>query len=737
MAKFSAVYKVGKIEVDPKSDQLRCGDQLIEIQSMVMKVLGYFCHHSDRLITRDDLRQEVWQNTATSNHTINNHIYSLRRHIAKLDPSVKYIHTVTGGGANGYRLSEPMIYCDQMSDDGDVNQNTVDIAADSSAANTDNVDATTKHTADNSATQVDSKQGQRHWFKLGLALIGLGALLAAIGLYLSSDPIRYDNVSLLSAQPGREQSPSISADGQIVVYASKHTQDDVWELYASKLDSSFSGVKVFAGNDNYDNFASLSPSGNKLAFHRLRFGEEGIYVADFDRDTLTATNARKLVSLTRDNLSPAISWLDEQRFFYNAQEASWAPKKIYLYDINTAKSEQISSPAIQSNGDFANVVSPNKRWLAIMRASEGYDGVELVLYDIDAKSFINTEVKLTHTRLNVSFSDDSELVYFIDDAGYLAQFDLAQAQVTRISRAVVNGYWPLKVPGKSQFILQQDWGLSSLTTEIVRYANPLLGETSRPQVVVNNGLSIRAITGVADNGFIFVSVKPNHQIELWRYQAGKAYKLEEFQQQASYRYPLSLSWLAGTDQALLSVNGTCRVIDINTGKDTPLCPKGELVYAGTYSADAQSIYFAAFDDKYSKAVNMGMSGYPLVDVPQMERANMVQDSGNGLLYYRVEPGTDIYQYDASTHQTQKLISRHYIANGYTTNDFVVTQSGIYFMDRPKGGRNAVYYYDLATQVTTHLFDTPNLYPNIVLSDDQRHIYLIQSAHNDTGLLLVK
>ena len=719
MAKFSPSFKLGNIEVDPNTDQLKCADELIEIQSMAMKVLCYFCENADGLVTRDHLRDNVWKNSTTSNHTINNHIYSLRRSIAKLDPDVKYIHTVTGGGTSGYRLSETLTYYDETAV-----PNSIEVSAPAM------VEATTNN------QKKHARKQPRTAAILILSLLVCIVCLLIVGFYQLSSPKLYRDTHLLTEQLGREQSPSIAADGSFILYSNKSAKDEGWELFAANMVSPQPGVKLFESAGNNDNFSSISPSGKKIAFHRLKLGEEGIYIAAFDNHSMKASQERRVIPLKRTNLSPSISWLDETHFFYSIHEAPWAPKKIYLFDTSTGVSEQISSPALNSHGDFSSVVSPNQQWLAILRANSYWD-VELILYDIQAKEFVQTSVSLTHMRLNLSFSDDSQSVFYIDSHGHLAQYNIADNQSIQISDASFIGYWPLKVPGKKQFLLQQDWGLSSLTTEIVGYRNPVVGGDGSQVLLVNNGLSIRAIEGVDESGFIFVSVKPNRQLELWRYKAGKAYKLDQFVEQTYYRYPLSLHWQRGTEQALMTVGGSCRTFNINTGKDSPLCPKGELLYAGTYSADNQSIYFAAFDDKQSKAVKMGRSGYPIESLPLLKNANMVQDGGKGMLYYRTEPGVDIYQFDANTQKAKKLIDRTYIANGYTTNDFVVVDKGIYFMDKPQDKNNAIYYYDFSSGIISYLFDTPNLYPNIVLSEDQQFIYLIQSAHNDTGLLLLE
>ena len=48
------------IRVDPLKDQLSCAGNILEIQSMAMKVLCYFASSQGQLITRDDLREHVW-----------------------------------------------------------------------------------------------------------------------------------------------------------------------------------------------------------------------------------------------------------------------------------------------------------------------------------------------------------------------------------------------------------------------------------------------------------------------------------------------------------------------------------------------------------------------------------------------------------------------------------------------------------------------------------------------------
>ncbi|NQZ11381.1 MAG: winged helix-turn-helix domain-containing protein [Algicola sp.] len=731
MTEISVPFQLANVRVDPATDELSCGDSTLTIQSMAMKVLCYFAANQGQVISRDCLREQVWQNSTASNHTINNHIYSLRRNLAKLDGQTKYIHTVTGSNDNGYRLLVPIV-----------------LLAEEKQA---------EETTEAKSPEITVIDKRPHKPKTPL-LVGITfVVLLALG-YLGYDLTRwqsFDQSSGLTFEQGREQSSAISLDGQILLYAHRPNRQATWELYAKRMDdgkldspntpnNQRQPQKVFATNGNYDSFVSLSPDNQFIAFNRLAWHNEGIYVADFDAVTLTASNARKIIALDRDNLSPAISWLDSNRFFYTAKEAPGAPLRIYLHDLTLAKTEQVSSPPLNTFGDYAIMLSPDKHWLAVMRA-EGYMGFVLYLYDINNKSIVATPVSGKEQRLNISFSDDSQAVYFVDEQGFLSAYDIEDKTTRLLSNQQYLGYWPLKVPGKEQFVMQQDWGLSSLTTQILRYNNPLTGGDGESMLLVNNGLSIRAIEGVANGGLIFAALKANFQIELWSYHQGKSFKLDQFNEKPEYRYPLSLNWLKGADKALLSINDSCRVVDINNGKDTPLCPADQVVYGATFGEEQVdnkgNIYLATQRNDTAMAIKMGSTGYPFEPMKALPNASVVKQVGNGQFYYRrgteMEPGFDIYHYDANTTKTRLLIARTYLNNIFSTNDFVVVARGIYFMDRKPGKRNGVYFYHFDSERVEHLIDSPNEYPNIAISDDEKYLYQIQSVDNDSQLRLIE
>lgn len=741
MIDTSKPFKLANVTINPATDEISLGGETIEIKSMAMKVICYFAENSEQVITRDNLRDDVWQNPTASNHTINNHIYSLRQTFSKLEPSTKFFHTVTGS-KSGYRLVADISSLPQpeviQSTEFDVssydNQNN---NASSEQQRADNKTGDT-YIKNQSSHNTDKGQNKQHKSRILSVKVFVASILITLSLaffYLVNLPVNYQHSLVLTTQQGREQSPAISQDGDVILYANRINRDSTWELYASKMESPLKVTKVFESEFNNDNFVSISPNKRYITFIRYAKSAKGIYIADFNADLLTASNAKRIIPLNTANLSTTISWLSDSQFYYSAQEAVSAPERIYLYDLALDRSEQVTSPPLDIEGDFAASVSPNKNWLAIMR-SKKEAGFRLHLYDLTTETLTPTKVESVEDRLNISFSDDSKEVYFVDQEGYLSSYQLQDQSITKLSTQQYLGYWPLKVPKSNQFVMQQDWGLSSLTTQIIKVNNPIKGGDGKSQVIVNNNLSIRSIAGVKNNGLIFASVKPNHQIELWKYQEGKAAKLPLFNGKPEFKYPLSLHWLKGSELALLSINKTCLLINITDGKDSPLCPDNENLYAGRFSHDGNDIYLAGFEQKTPAAVKMGKTGYPLNKIEQLADANLIHENEDGSFYYSKAESYDIYYLEAETGKETQIIDRTYINNPYSVNDFVVTENGIYFMDRVAVTENGIYYYSFADQSIVYVVDSKDNYPNIVVSPDEKFIYLIESVDNNTSLLLV-
>ena len=93
----------GDVSVDLRSIEVRRSNQVVPMTAMEFKVLKFFLMNPNRVITRDDLLDQVWgYNDYPSTRTVDNHILRLRH---KLEPEwTNPVHFRTVHGL-GYKFT--------------------------------------------------------------------------------------------------------------------------------------------------------------------------------------------------------------------------------------------------------------------------------------------------------------------------------------------------------------------------------------------------------------------------------------------------------------------------------------------------------------------------------------------------------------------------------------------------------------------------------------------------------
>lgn len=95
----TARYSYKNIELDLTTFQIRYTENLIDLSKKEAEILRLLIQHPKKVYTKEDLYTQVWNEPYYGDeNTINVHISNLRKKIAKLDASEKYIDTVWGIG---------------------------------------------------------------------------------------------------------------------------------------------------------------------------------------------------------------------------------------------------------------------------------------------------------------------------------------------------------------------------------------------------------------------------------------------------------------------------------------------------------------------------------------------------------------------------------------------------------------------------------------------------------------
>ena len=98
------IYQFGEFEIDTRDFVLRKQGAVVEIEPKVFDLLCYLVKNRDRLVTRDELFETLWQGQVVSDTSLSNQVKAARRAIGDDGQQQSKIKTIRG---RGYRFLEP------------------------------------------------------------------------------------------------------------------------------------------------------------------------------------------------------------------------------------------------------------------------------------------------------------------------------------------------------------------------------------------------------------------------------------------------------------------------------------------------------------------------------------------------------------------------------------------------------------------------------------------------------
>jgi len=87
-----------ELQVDFIRKEATLAGKVLELKGMEYKLLSYFVKNRNRDVTKDELFKGVWEDSTTSDNTLNVHIRRLREKIESNPHEPKYIQSIWGRG---------------------------------------------------------------------------------------------------------------------------------------------------------------------------------------------------------------------------------------------------------------------------------------------------------------------------------------------------------------------------------------------------------------------------------------------------------------------------------------------------------------------------------------------------------------------------------------------------------------------------------------------------------------
>ena len=100
--KENTEYSDDRLTVDFGAKQVFVEGQLVKLTSLEFKLLAYLIQNANRVISKQELFEKVWEDKFTGDGTLNVHIRKIREVIERDPSSPEYVITVWG---DGYKFS--------------------------------------------------------------------------------------------------------------------------------------------------------------------------------------------------------------------------------------------------------------------------------------------------------------------------------------------------------------------------------------------------------------------------------------------------------------------------------------------------------------------------------------------------------------------------------------------------------------------------------------------------------
>ena len=261
--------------------------------------------------------------------------------------------------------------------------------------------------------QVAERTRPIRWLRWAALVTGLG-LLAMLGLWLWQSrraPLASRLAFASAAQkltnlPGEEMYPSLSPDGQSLVFAS--SQNGNWDIYRQAVGAR-AAVNLTAGADSYDTQPVISPDGGRIAFRSSRNGG-GVFAMNIDGSNVAqVTDSGFNPSWSPDGRELALD--DDNILTYEGRSTYPSASKLWAVDVTSGTRRVITTrDAVQPDW------SPHGQRLAFWGEQKGgHRDIWTVAADGGGEPVPVTDDGFIDW--NTVWSPDGEYLYFLSNRG--------------------------------------------------------------------------------------------------------------------------------------------------------------------------------------------------------------------------------------------------------------------------------------------------------------------------------
>lgn len=679
--------------------------QTADLDNLCQKAINYFILNAGRLITRDEILQDVWGVRDVSDGRISRVIRVLRVALGDDSREPTYIETIP---KRGFRFIAPIAEV--------VLPDPVELELPT--------EAQTVH--------VSRKHRKPIYRQIGIAA---ALLLLACVAYLLLTPnqnpdqaetvpfVRYEAITSLV---GLEFDPAVSPDGKYLAFV--HSAGDSLKTKLMLQNLETNEVKLLVEHEGGVFGPTWKPDGTAIAYQKIIENE----YCQIRQITLTSDgvikNDQQLTGCGVKSPAGRLSWSPDGEYivFPNIVDNT-AKLVLMLYPISGGKSEQLTIPPQASFGDYAARFSKKGHKVAFLRFS-GTSVVEIWIVDLETRASKKIVQLKGFPPMNIDWhNEDNEILYPTSNSTIAA---------VNIETSAVRDFMHTESPARSLFVTNQGRIFavigSFLKTRIEKRANPLVNKYDEIQEIFKSSRSESIVqVNPNQNGPIAVYSNRSGIFQFWFYYPnGKQVQISDFKD----------NYL--TESVEFSPNGKSLIA--NTGnelwlfdaEDIPkkISGEGKTIREPSWSYDGKFInYISSSSGRWQL---FRINAETLKSEHVRDNVDFYRESSDGKYIIFREGGGDDYKVSYKDSSITDVIK---VNDGELTHpNFVLRSKYIYFSNRIDSNKTSVMAFNLETKELhdTGLFTTQDL-KRISVSLDEKYIYMPAGEYGDMDIAEVK
>jgi Tol biopolymer transport system component/DNA-binding winged helix-turn-helix (wHTH) protein len=682
------ILRFGLFEVNLRSGELRKNGIELKLQQQPFQVLVKFLSHPGEVVTREELRKELWaQDTFVDfDHGLNAAIARLR-HVLGDDPeNPRFIETIP---RRGYRFL-----------------------------------------ADVNLPELTSP-GFRFPKRLALSCVALAAVICVTTLYyfarppVSAAPMK---IVPLTTSPGAEEQPAFSNDGDQVAFTWDANASTGTDIYVKRVGTENS--LQLTRNFGFVYCPAWTSDNRNIAFVTCSSKDQGIFLVPSLGGPPRKIWNKGCGDLGASPTEPLLVFGDK-----SSPESPWALFTMSLVDLQP---HELTFPTGKVVGDQNPVFSPDGQSVAFIRiVGEG----SVDLYTIPVSGGSPRQLTFDRTAIfGLTWTADGRKVVFSSHRGggqSLWVVPITGGEPSRLPVGGASAFYPaISRKGNRLAYTQGDIHPNLWTMDLS--GNPPKSSGQLHPFVSSSAYNNAPRFSPDGKKLAFASNRSG-DMEIWTCDAADC---SDAQQLTFLRSSSGTPRWSPDGQHIVfesrpAGHSQLFVVNAEGGKPVALTDGTAEDKVASWSSDSQSIYSSSNRHGGSQIWKIAASGGPPSQVTKHGGFAAFESPDGNFLYYVKEDQSGVWRMPVAGGEEVRILP---LPTAEHWGDWALLNRGIYFVDG-SGPRPAINFYAFGSRKVTQVAQVDGLPPpgdpGFAVSPDEKRIVFSQVDRSAVGIMLVE